>query len=941
MRIVKLHIYGFGKFHDFTLEFHHPIQVIYGRNESGKTTLRAFVQAILFGFPTKKEKLLRYEPKKSSSYGGNLTLMLDNQETITVERVMKHKAAGDITVHRESGETAGEKEWSAWLGKVDRATFQGIFCFGLDGLNELNQLKGTALNRYIYEAGMTGTKQVSQIDKELGQKLDQLFKPRGQKPIINKKAKEVNKQYRNVKEWDNEFDRYHILLQQEQTLNEQLRRIKRDKKDLFSQKEQWQRRQTVVHMLQEKKEIERKLDILASSRDVPLEAEDEWAQYYQKKNQAAFEYEESAIQITHESMKYTNAAVSWKAVKLLEKTRELKEQLPLYKKYIHDKDRLEFSIQKKQDTMNDRIKRLGITNEKTLRRSNTSIFAEEELYQLIEKGKEYKERKRILEEQYMEQNNKISQVESDLHDMKQQQRSLPERHGAAVQEAKRSFFTRSFLLQITAGLFFGLGVWQAAVQHVFMSIVLFVAALFLFLAKSEKKAATLSKSSYQEQKDISGTDSWIETAVRERQWQLERETAYAETLSERMKDMEAKWEETTDDLHRWCVTHHFPLIDNIHAAEHIFITMREYNDLYDEYQRLKNEWNAVDEQVQAIAADVQRTAEQMNAASDDSIEELIVLLIEKAEHENQRNDVLLKQADKFVELYEQKQSAKQKQRQYTQKVAALYQSVHAYDKESFLQSIEKKKQYLDVNKQHRWLSEQIAAQLEPGESETGWLENVLDDDTKQMETMDNEVEALEEEEQHLHQQTAEVKQKLKTLEENGTYEQQLQQYQQGKEELQENMHQWLVLKTAKQLMEHAKSVYEKDRQPYVIQEASRYFSFITNERYTRLFAPIGLETFMVEDKEGIRYSPDELSRGTAEQLYLSLRFALAASYQEYTVFPFVMDDPFVNFDVTRQKAAFSLLKKAAEDRQIIYFTCHELPESFEHDYPVEILSDND
>ena len=39
MKLLELHINGFGKIHDRTISFSDGINVIYGRNEAGKSTL--------------------------------------------------------------------------------------------------------------------------------------------------------------------------------------------------------------------------------------------------------------------------------------------------------------------------------------------------------------------------------------------------------------------------------------------------------------------------------------------------------------------------------------------------------------------------------------------------------------------------------------------------------------------------------------------------------------------------------------------------------------------------------------------------------------------------------------------------------------------------------------------------------------------------------------
>lgn len=43
MKLLELHINGFGKIHDRTISFSDGINVIYGRNEAGKSTLHTFI----------------------------------------------------------------------------------------------------------------------------------------------------------------------------------------------------------------------------------------------------------------------------------------------------------------------------------------------------------------------------------------------------------------------------------------------------------------------------------------------------------------------------------------------------------------------------------------------------------------------------------------------------------------------------------------------------------------------------------------------------------------------------------------------------------------------------------------------------------------------------------------------------------------------------------
>jgi len=66
-----------------------------------------------------------------------------------------------------------------------------------------------------------------------------------------------------------------------------------------------------------------------------------------------------------------------------------------------------------------------------------------------------------------------------------------------------------------------------------------------------------------------------------------------------------------------------------------------------------------------------------------------------------------------------------------------------------------------------------------------------------------------------------------------------------------------------------------------------------------------------------------LSRGTAEQLYLALRFGFIREYSKRSEpLPLIMDEILVNFDSPRAKATASVLADFSREHQILYFTCH-------------------
>jgi hypothetical protein len=119
---------------------------------------------------------------------------------------------------------------------------------------------------------------------------------------------------------------------------------------------------------------------------------------------------------------------------------------------------------------------------------------------------------------------------------------------------------------------------------------------------------------------------------------------------------------------------------------------------------------------------------------------------------------------------------------------------------------------------------------------------------------------------------------------------------------------------------------------------------MTCGRYVRVWTPLSEDMLMVDDAEGHALSIEVLSRGTREQLFLSLRLALAADYgARGQSFPLVLDDLLVNFDTERARATAEVLKDfALENHQVLLFTCHEHIKRLFHELrvPVRRLPDN-
>ena len=100
---------------------------------------------------------------------------------------------------------------------------------------------------------------------------------------------------------------------------------------------------------------------------------------------------------------------------------------------------------------------------------------------------------------------------------------------------------------------------------------------------------------------------------------------------------------------------------------------------------------------------------------------------------------------------------------------------------------------------------------------------------------------------------------------------------------------------------------------------------LTDGKYTRIWTPLAHDILFVDTADGQPLSVQVLSRGTREQLFVSLRLALVAAYARRGIhLPMILDDVFVNFDAGRTRTACAVLREfAKQGHQLLVFTCHE------------------
>lgn len=168
MRLIELHIQGFGKFHDRTISFEDGINVIYGKNEAGKSTLHTFIRGMLFGIEkqrgraSKNDLYQKFEPwENSGTYQGSLRLehqgslyriernfQKNNRELVVVNETMGREVTSPESLLHEIlcglSETAYNNTIS--IGQLKSATDGGMVSELRNYIANMNTSGNMALN---------------------------------------------------------------------------------------------------------------------------------------------------------------------------------------------------------------------------------------------------------------------------------------------------------------------------------------------------------------------------------------------------------------------------------------------------------------------------------------------------------------------------------------------------------------------------------------------------------------------------------------------------------------------------------------------------------------------------------------------------------------------------------------------------------------------------
>ena len=197
MKIQQLHINRFGHFNECDLVFPGDgLQVIYGPNEAGKTTLLEFLRGLLFDFPARTP----YDFGDKGEMAGVATLTLRDGRSVELRRRKGNKDKVAIKLNGQSTDL-DDAGWLRLLDHADRGLFESVFAFGLDQLSQGEaSLKHDSVQSALFGGSLGGNNSPDKVVAELTRQADELFKKGGSKPAINLLLADLKKLTKDIKD---------------------------------------------------------------------------------------------------------------------------------------------------------------------------------------------------------------------------------------------------------------------------------------------------------------------------------------------------------------------------------------------------------------------------------------------------------------------------------------------------------------------------------------------------------------------------------------------------------------------------------------------------------------------------------------------------------------------------------------------------------------------
>lgn len=130
-----------------------------------------------------------------------------------------------------------------------------------------------------------------------------------------------------------------------------------------------------------------------------------------------------------------------------------------------------------------------------------------------------------------------------------------------------------------------------------------------------------------------------------------------------------------------------------------------------------------------------------------------------------------------------------------------------------------------------------------------------------------------------------------------------------------------ALRTAYSTLDDIRNEERQEFSPILNDLTTKIFNTITDGRYQNVIIHNDYGADVIEENELLSRNFKYLSRGTIDQLYLSIRIAVSELMSEESM-PMFLDDVLERYDDERLEKTLGFLSQFYKDKQAILFTCH-------------------
>ena len=187
MYISKIEIDYFGKWEHETFTFHPNLQVVQGLNESGKTTIRRFIEQMLFDFKQKKNGVYPYQPLHTNTRGGRMWIEDEGLGSLIIERTAVGSQKKLVLKSAETGQALPESMLERILHELTLSEYHSLFGFNEEELQQTVFSNEEEMHRFLYSLSVMGHKGAYEESQRLVNDANKLYRPQAKKLELNER----------------------------------------------------------------------------------------------------------------------------------------------------------------------------------------------------------------------------------------------------------------------------------------------------------------------------------------------------------------------------------------------------------------------------------------------------------------------------------------------------------------------------------------------------------------------------------------------------------------------------------------------------------------------------------------------------------------------------------------------------------------------------------